>query len=96
MSYQTPYNPQISSNRKHELITMLEKVGIDLTFCIRCKENNEHVYDFNDITEVNLRPPIKVSLTKTSERPTTVVQITCQKCGYRSEFDVKVLERNTG
>ena len=94
MSQQKPFVPKTPSDRKHEIIRMLEEKGVSFETCSRCHETNVHIYDLNDFSEIVIRGSIKTSLVDAHSHSYRVFSVTCQLCGLRSEFDLDVLERS--
>ena len=94
MSQQKPFAAITPSNRKHEIIKMLEEKGVSFDSCSRCHETNVHIYDLNDFSELVMRGSIKTSPVDAPSYTYRVFSVTCQLCGLRSEFDLDVLERS--
>ena len=84
--------PRISSVRKNDLIKLLESQGVRLDKCIRCNVENVDVFDFNDYSEIFQKDSVQNPTTPHPERRYYLAVVTCKLCGYRSEFDLNVLQ----
>lgn len=99
MASQRPYIPDISTERKYEILELLETKGIKIVPCSVCGKHIPAVLEGLEVFEMhqtdNLiipRDPNVIGNFPTG-RNWKAVAIICKICGYRSEFDLDYLKK---
>lgn len=99
MSRQPPYIPDIPVERKQEIVDLLNKRGIGLAPCRVCGYDQPGSLKAIDVFEVYAhdllvipQPPNQIA-SLPNKRNWRAVAVICKKCGFRSEFDLNILEQ---
>ncbi len=100
--------PRNSLARQNQILKNLEQLGVNYSTCVRCKAQNPPDDNLHELTEVSETFNIKIdkiasreqrergyTTSPHSRRCFNLVYITCKRCGFKSEFDMDRLQKET-